>query len=161
MRTPPPRSTRRLGRGAVAVEFGLVLLFLVPLVIGTVEFGRALYYYDTLAKSVRSAARYLSVGVPSTAARQLEATCIVVTGSPAVAAGACSQPAQLPGLTAGMVTILEPSTSNAVKSIATGSGTMDMVTVSVTGFPASTLGSLIFPNITLGPISVTVPHVFF
>ena len=51
----PPRQ-----RGAIAVEFGLVTLIIVPLALGVVEFGRALYAYDTLTKSVRSAARYLA-----------------------------------------------------------------------------------------------------
>ena len=73
-------------RGAIAVEFGLVAIILIPLVLGIVEFGRALYAYDTLVKSVRSAARYLSVGTPSDAARQLEAKCIVITS----ASWACS-----------------------------------------------------------------------
>lgn len=147
--------------GAIAVEFGLVLVFLVPMVIGTVEFGRALYAYDTLVKSVRSAARYLATGDPADPARQLEARCIVVTGSPAAAGGACSDSALLDGLTIGMVTILERSTSNAVRGIATGTGNLDVLSVSVSGYPLSTLGSAIFPHLTLGAISVTVPHVFF
>jgi Flp pilus assembly protein TadG len=151
----------RLRRGSIAVEFGLVTMFLVPMVIGVVEVGRALYAYDTLAKSVRSAARYLSVGTPSSAARQLEAICIVVTGTPGTSGGACSGNAQLPGLTTGMVTILEPSTSNAVRSIATGAGLVDAVTVSVSGYPLSQIASVLYGGLTLGDISVTVPYVFF
>ena len=75
--------------------------------------------------------------------------------------GTCSGTPLLSGLTPGMVTILEPSTSNEVRLVATGAGTIDMVTVAINGYPLSTLGSAIFPNLTLGTISVTVPYVFF
>jgi Flp pilus assembly protein TadG len=148
-------------RGAIAVEFGLVTLVLVPIVLGVVEFGRALYAYDTLAKSVRSAARYLSVGEPASASRQLEAKCIVVTGSPTVSGGACSGTPQLPGLNTGMVTIYEPSTSDAVRAIATGSGSLDAVSVSVSSYPLSQIASILYSGFSIGPVSVTVPYVFF
>ena len=154
-------SRKTTTRGAVAVELALVLLFLVPLVVGIVETGRALYAYDILVKSTRSAARYLAVGRPAEATRQLEARCIVVTGSPANSGAACSGAPLLPGLNTGMVTILEPSTSNEVRAIATGAGTLDVITVSVSGYPLSTLGTAIFPSLTFGPIGVTVPNVFF
>jgi Flp pilus assembly protein TadG len=152
---------QRAERGALAVEFGLVTLILVPLVLGVVEFGRALYAYDTLAKSVRSAARYLSVGEPASAARQLEAKCIVVTGSPTTAGGACSGTPQLPGLDTGMVTIYEPSTSDTVRAIATGAGSLDAVSVSVPSYPLSQIASVLYSGISIGPVSVTVPYVFF
>jgi Flp pilus assembly protein TadG len=148
-------------RGAVAVEAGISILVLVPLVVGLVEIGRAIYAFDLLVKSTRAAARYLAVGKPEEAARQLGAKCIVVTGSPASGGGSCSGSAQLPGLTLAMVTVLEPSTSDAVKNIATGFGTMNVVTVSVAGYPLSTLGTALVPNLTFGPISATVPQVFF
>jgi Flp pilus assembly protein TadG len=151
----------RVQRGAAAVEFALMLLFLVPLTVGVVETGRALYAYDTLAKSVRSAARYLATARPSDIADRQRAACLAVTGSIATGGGSCSGTPLLTGLTTGMVTILEPSTSNEVRLVATGSGTIDMVTVAISGYPLSTLGSAIFPNLTLGTISVTVPYVFF
>lgn len=46
--------------GAVAVEFALVLVLMVMLVAGVVEFGRAFWYLDTLTKATRDGARYLS-----------------------------------------------------------------------------------------------------
>ena len=157
----PHRALRAAHRGVAAVEFALVLLFLIPLTVGVVEVGRALYAYDTLAKSVRSAARYLATVRPNDAADRQRATCLAVTGSIANSGGTCSGTPLLPGLTSGMVTILEPSTSNEVRLVATGSGTLDMVTVAISGYPLATLGSAIFPNLTLGTISVTVPYVFF
>ncbi len=47
-------------RGAVAVEFALVLIPLLMLALGAAEFGRAIYQYNTLVKATRDSVRYLS-----------------------------------------------------------------------------------------------------
>lgn len=53
-------------KGAIAIEFALVMTFiLVPLFLGTVEFGRLIYQYNSLAKSVRDSAKYISTQVYS------------------------------------------------------------------------------------------------
>jgi len=46
--------------GVAAIEFALVLPFLLLLVLGTAELGRAFYQYNTLTKAVRDGARHLS-----------------------------------------------------------------------------------------------------
>jgi Flp pilus assembly protein TadG len=52
-------------RGAVAVEFALVIVPLLLIVGGVIEFGRVFWYYDALTKATRDGARYLSmVGPP-------------------------------------------------------------------------------------------------
>ena len=51
-------------KGTAIVEFALVLPFLLLLTFITTEFGRAIWQYNTLAKSVRDAARYLSLQTP-------------------------------------------------------------------------------------------------
>lgn len=157
-----PQAERRANmQGAAAVELALVLLVLVPLVLGAVEFGRALTAWDTLARTTRAAARHLAVGTPSDPARQLEARCIVVTGTPVTAGAGCAAGPLLPGLTIGQVTILEPDASPAVRAVATGAGTLDLVTVSVQGWRFNALGWAAVPAFSFGPISVTVPYVFF
>ena len=52
--------------GVAIVEFALVLPFLLLLTFLTTEFGRAIWQYNTVTKSVRDAARYLSVQTPGT-----------------------------------------------------------------------------------------------
>jgi len=47
-------------RGVAVVEFALVIIPLLLIVAGIVEFGRAFWYYDALSKSTRDAARYVS-----------------------------------------------------------------------------------------------------
>jgi len=52
--------------GVAIVEFALILPFLLLLSIATAEYGRAIWQYNTLTKSVRDAARYLSIQTPGT-----------------------------------------------------------------------------------------------
>ncbi len=163
----PDSLSRRSRRGAVVIEFALVTLILIPLLVGLVDFGRAFYAYNVLAKSVRSASRYLSVGNTTDANRIAAARCIVLTGSPALTGGGGCGMAQLqlhdldaPGV---IITILTPSNTPAVNDISTGAGTgsIDLVTVSISGYPMSKITALLFPGLVLGPISSTVPHVNF
>ncbi|KQT10584.1 TadE/TadG family type IV pilus assembly protein [Ramlibacter sp. Leaf400] len=63
----PPRP--RQG-GTAIIEFALVLPLLVLLSMVVVELGRAMYQYNALAKSVRDAARYLSMQAPDTQVAQ-------------------------------------------------------------------------------------------
>lgn len=65
--------------GVALIEFALVLPFLLLLAFITTEYGRALYQYNTLAKSVRDAVRFLSIHDPETMTAQ--AKNLVVYGS--------------------------------------------------------------------------------
>lgn len=47
-------------RGVAAVELAFILPVLLIILSGIIEYGRALWYYDALAKGARDAARYLS-----------------------------------------------------------------------------------------------------
>lgn len=66
-------------KGAALVEFALVLPLLLLLTLITTEFGRAMYQYNTLTKSVGDAVRYLSTQTPGTHAA--EARNIIVYGN--------------------------------------------------------------------------------
>lgn len=48
-------------KGVASIELAIVLPLLLVIGFAITEFGRAIYTYNTLAKSVRGAARYLSV----------------------------------------------------------------------------------------------------
>jgi len=75
---------RRYQSGAAAIEFALVLIPLLVLAFGIVEYGRAIYHYDTLVKSVRSASRMLAGYDPSDSASfagaATQARCLAVFG---------------------------------------------------------------------------------
>lgn len=54
------RSLQSKQTGVAAVEFALVIIPLLLIVAGIIEFGRTFWYYDALVKSTRDAARYVS-----------------------------------------------------------------------------------------------------
>jgi hypothetical protein len=53
-------SMKQAQRGVAVVEFAIVIIPLLLIVAGIIEFGRTFWYYDALAKSTRDAARYIS-----------------------------------------------------------------------------------------------------
>lgn len=117
----------RAMRGAVAVEFALLLVPLLLLAGGIAEYGRALYQYNTLVKTVRDAARLLSHHNPADPASYglvlEEARCLAVHGNIS-----CSGPALAPGLTTGMVMIASSATTTAAGTSVT------LVEVRITGY---------------------------
>jgi Flp pilus assembly protein TadG len=54
------KNYRACQKGAAAVEFALVVIILMLIVAGIIEFGRAFWYYDALTKATRDGARYMS-----------------------------------------------------------------------------------------------------
>ena len=70
---------KKLQRGTAIVELALVIPFLLVMTLIVTEFGRAIYQYNTLTKSVRDAARYASMQTPGT--HVSEAQNLVVYGN--------------------------------------------------------------------------------
>ncbi len=66
MTTPPcpsctPWRTRSSQRGVAVVEFALVVMLLLVVLSGTIEFGRSFWYYNSLTRATRDAARMMSL----------------------------------------------------------------------------------------------------
>ncbi len=96
----------------------------------TTEFGRALYQYNTVMKSVRDASRYLSVQTPNT--HQAEAANLIVYGN---LAG--TGPPLAPGL----------NTSHVLPPVWASTGTLpaiNAVTVTVRGYQFRSLFTSFF-----------------
>jgi len=72
--------------GVAIVEFALVLPFLLLLTFITTEFGRAIWQYNTLTKSVRDSARYLSIQTPGDLVAIEKARNLTVYGKPVLTA---------------------------------------------------------------------------
>ena len=133
-------------RGVATTEFALALPMLLMIMLPILEFGRAYYQYNTLAKSVRQAARYLSVRSPGIDVDK--ARNIVVYGNPAGTGSPL-----VPGL----------SLSNVPTPTYGTTGTypvLNTVTVTVTGFTfvpiVKGVSWIAFDNITFGPIQATL-----
>ena len=139
--------------GVALVEFALILPLLLILTFVTTEYSRALFQYNILTKSVRDAARYLSVYNPGDTTKFATAKNLVVYGNPA-GTGA--------PLVIGLTTSLVP---DPVWQKTTGSApNFNTVTITVTGYNfrpllASAFG-LSFANgngdIPFAPISATM-----
>jgi Flp pilus assembly protein TadG len=104
-----PPGTALAQRGTAAVEFLIALPFMLLMLLVVAEFGQVMFQYNTLTKTVRDAARYLSqnavVGATGTvlidATDMTEAKNLVVYGN---IAGSGSP--LLPGLGTGDVTVI-------------------------------------------------------
>ena len=58
---PIQTKTVRAECGAAVVEFALLLILLLIITGGIIEFGRTLWHYDALTKATRDGARYMSL----------------------------------------------------------------------------------------------------
>ncbi|AKU14004.1 TadE-like protein [Azoarcus sp. CIB] len=144
---------RRKQRGVAAVELALVMIPLIFLAFGITEFGRAIYHYNTLAKSVRDATRYLSQQGPGEGSGT--ARCLAVHGN-----RTCSGTPLAPGLTLSNVQVHDQSTDPGThQNQATGSGAINLVTVTIDGYQFVSLVPFVATNITFGDISVTMRQV--
>jgi Flp pilus assembly protein TadG len=133
-------------KGVALTEFALALPMLLMLMLPILEFGRAYYQYNTLAKSVRQAARYLSVRSPGVDVDK--AKNIVVYGNPA----GTGTPL-VPGLSLSNVPAPTWRTIGSYPVLNT-------VTVTVTGYTFVPLVKgvswIAFDDIAFGPIQATL-----
>lgn len=150
----------RKQKGAVAVEFGIMALPLAILLVGIVDIGRAMYSYDTLAKSTRDAARYLTFFDAGNAAAISQAKCLAVYGNVG-----CTGTALASGLTTDMVDVCDAADDSLCPGQAhdnvcscsasacggTCTGVVNLVTVRISGYPFVSLWDFAgVPNFTFG-----------
>lgn len=117
-------------KGTAIVEFALILPLLLLLTMITTEFGRAIYQYNTIVKSLRNTTRYLSLQTPNT--QITEAKNLVVFGN---IAG--NGPALVPGLTVAKVATPTWQTFGSAPLINT-------VTITVTGYTFRSMFTSVF-----------------
>ncbi|MGT2454948.1 TadE/TadG family type IV pilus assembly protein [Cupriavidus basilensis] len=153
-------------KGVALVELAITLSLLLAITFAITEFGRAIYTYNTLAKSTRDAARYLSTQAAGNAAAQTTATNLAVYGKPTIS----GSPAPLvSGLKTSMVSICDASMPACTSNKFQGSNpAINTVTVSITGYTFSPILDLLgftrfytggkssIASISFGNISVTM-----
>lgn len=139
----------RKQRGVAAVEFALVLVPLLVIAFGVVEYGRAIYHYNTLVKSVRSAVRLVSMYKPDGSDYRsntvVKARCLAVHGNEN-----CSGRPLVPSLAVSHVKICDRnnwsecsgSTQSMYKDVSTGDGLIHLVRVRLSATTIPSLGCL-------------------
>lgn len=146
MKTAIPLKSKSI-IGIVSIEFVLMMSFVfIPTTIGTLEIGRVFYQYNTITKSVRDGARYISLYSttdPNYATYQTQAKNLVVYG---ITAGAVNP--LVPGLTTQMVSISTASVASA--------GSIRLVTVNVAGFNLGYITNYFAGNNAFNAISATM-----
>jgi len=149
----PMRRPAKLARGVAAVEFALTLAPLLVLTFGVTEYGRAIYTYNALDKATRDAARHMTAVVATNPVRKAEARNLAVYGD---IAGTGTPLA--PGLTTGMVDICDAIDCPATHAgVATGSGVVNLVTVSIAGYTYTSIVTYVAPaTINFNAIATTM-----
>jgi Flp pilus assembly protein TadG len=150
-------------RGAAAIEFAIVAPLLLAICFGITEFGRAIYTYNTLAKSARDAARYLSTQAAGNATALATAKNLVVYGNPAGTGTPLAT-----GLTSANVAICDASNCPTTNLNQGSNPAINTVTVNITGYQFTpvidllaftrfyTGGKASITSITFGDIGVTM-----
>lgn len=123
-------------RGVAAIELALIIGPMMIALFGVTELGRALYQYNALVKSARTAVRYLAQqDLDSLTAAERS-----VVYSKTVALAVCADLAcgnkdsVVPGLSQAQVSLCDYLTCDRThKSVLTGQGTVDMVAVTIGG----------------------------
>lgn len=121
----------RSRRGSALVEFALVFAVLFSILAAIFEFGRALWYYNALARATRDGARMMSVAAKATIASSAVAAAKAYVVS-AVASGGVNDPA----FTTANVTVTCLDSTYASSTCVDGTAPGG-VTVAVTGYTVS------------------------
>ncbi|WP_182915759.1 TadE/TadG family type IV pilus assembly protein [Massilia cavernae] len=148
-------NTKRKQQGSVLIEMALLLTPLLVLAFGVTEFGRAMYQYNAIAKGVRDGARHLSQFAPGEAGRIDEARSLVLCGKLACD----SAPPLVTGMSTSYIRVNDRTTNTAYNLQSTGRGTVNLVSVEVSGFQFRSMAPAFVPNFTFSPIHVTMVQV--
>lgn len=145
----------RLQHGVALIELALAIPFMIMLSMIIIEFGRALYEYNTVTKSVRDSVRHLSTKPPNTVDQTPDMLCAVAKNMVVYGTKTAGTQPLAPGLKTSAVSC-SWQTTGALPLINT-------VTVTVTGYRftsmvSNVLGMQLFTNggITFGNIAATM-----
>ncbi|MDL5035521.1 TadE/TadG family type IV pilus assembly protein [Comamonas sp. Y6] len=116
----------RSQQGAALIELALSIPFMILLSMIVIEFGRALYEYNTVTKSVRDAARYLSAQQPNTGCPTAQNLVVYGSGNTPLAPGLKTSAVSCSWQTAGTYPLI------------------NTVTVTVTGYRFQSMVSSVF-----------------
>ena len=141
--------TEESEKGQALLEFAAVTLLFFTLVFGIIEFGRALWTWNTIVQATRAGARYAVVEIPTNDDTPIMK--VVVYNDPN--ATTSSTPV-VPGLTEANVRVRYLNNDG---SIAANKSVADMIEISVLNYQFTFLVSLFGPQIALPPFTTSLP----
>ena len=130
-------------RGNAVIEVSLILMLMLMIMFGCIDFGFVLFEYQTLAHQARSAARYGAINPSDVAAIRN----VVLYGSPALPDGKSEGDPGFFGVTSSMVSVAR---FDATKP-------EDRIVVGVSGYQIVLVGPYIAGTFTGKPITVSLP----
>jgi Flp pilus assembly protein TadG len=142
-------STKKSEKGQALMEFAMVSLLLFTLIFGIVEFGRALWTWNTITHATRAGARYGAVAIPTS--DDGEVIKVVVYNDPN--ANSSSKPV-VPGLTEANVRVRYLKNNG---SLAGNKTTADLIEITVINYQFSFLLPLFGPQISLPSFRTSLP----
>ena len=150
------RQHRREERGQTLVEFAFVCVLFLTVLFGIIEFGRALWTWNTIVQATRAGARFAVVEAPSATDDQVKNFVVYYnaagTGDPV-----------LPGLSTSNVTVQYMKNSGKVCPDSSSPDpcpdkyAADIIQVSVTGYTFSFLVPFVGTSLTLPAFTTTLP----
>lgn len=141
---------RRAARGVAAVELALLLPVILIALTGVAEVARGIYTFNTLNKSVRDAARYMSQLERSDDVRQA-AKCLAAHGNTT-----CSGAALAPDLNVSLVTVCDADLCADHRNQPVGVGVVNLVSVGIQGYTFDSIVEYVVGDIPFNRIYVTM-----
>src|SRR5262245_24449259 len=140
-------------KGQTLLEFALVTLIFFILLFGIIEFGRALWTWNTIVQATRAGARYAVAETPTSS--DIEIKKVVASNDPN--ATSSSTPV-VPGLTETNVSVRYLSyDGGTVATDVNSKRVADLIEVSVTGYQFSFLVPLFGSQISLPSFTTKLP----
>jgi len=160
--TPLRRHARQAG--AVAIELALVSILLAVMMFGALDLGRAMYAYNEIVQSTRSAARYLATSTTIGTTEITRARNLVVYGNfsssgPALTNELTSTNTRIQFCSPTYCDIAGKTTSDMNNQAVSGASSVNLVVVQVSNLTLVTYFPQVVANMLFRPITVTFPRV--
>jgi len=164
MPTFTPRTRHARQAGAVAIELALVSILLAVMMFGALDLGRAMYAYNEIVQSTRSAARYLATSTTIGTTEITRARNLVVYGNfsssgPALTNELTSSNTHIQFCSPTYCDIAGKTTSDMNNQAVSGASSVNLVMVQVSNLTLVTYFPQVVANMLFRPITVTFPRV--
>ena len=165
-RIPPftPLARRARQAGAVSIELALVSILLATMMFGALDLGRAMYAYNEIVQSTRSAARYLATSTTIGSTEITRARNLVVYGKfsssgPALSNELTSSNTHIQFCSTTYCDITGKTTADMNNQAVSGATSVNLVMVQVSNLTLVTYFPQVVANMLFRPITVTFPRV--